>query len=194
MDLEKNGKLIARLRKEAGLTQKQLADKMHISDRAVSKWERGLGCPDVSLLGRLSEIFSVNIEKLLAGDLYEDSVPGGNMKRIEFYSCPVCSNILISTGRAELSCCGRKLTPLIPAVLDETLRPDIKAIENDIYVVFDHPMTKDEYISFVANVGYDRYTFVRLYPEQGAEVRLPQVPGGKIYFATNGGKLYYLDN
>ena len=50
MDLSKVGKLISTLRKEKDMTQKQVADLMNISDKAISKWERGLGCPDVSLL------------------------------------------------------------------------------------------------------------------------------------------------
>ena len=54
MDCEKIGKLIRSLRRERGLTQLGLAEQMHISDKAVSKWERGLGCPDVSLLPELS--------------------------------------------------------------------------------------------------------------------------------------------
>ena len=88
MDNEKVGKLIYQLRKENGLTQKQLADLMYISDRTISKWECAQGCPDISLLGHLSEIFEVNIEKLLAGDLSPAGPEGGNMKRVKLYVCP----------------------------------------------------------------------------------------------------------
>ena len=63
MDCNKVGKLISDLRKEQKMTQKQLADALNISDKAISKWERGLGCPDVSLWQDLSQIFGVNIEK-----------------------------------------------------------------------------------------------------------------------------------
>lgn len=69
MDCTRVGKLIFRLRKEKGLTQKQLADMMNISAKTVSKWECGMGCPDVSLLGELSEVLNVNIEKILEGNL-----------------------------------------------------------------------------------------------------------------------------
>ena len=69
MDCSRVGKLILSLRKEMNFTQKQLADTMNISDKTVSKWERGLGCPDVALLGELSEILGINIEKILLGDL-----------------------------------------------------------------------------------------------------------------------------
>ena len=68
MNTEKIGSLIAKLRKEKGLTQKELADQLHITDRAVSKWERGLGCPDISLLDDLAKILGVSISSLLNGE------------------------------------------------------------------------------------------------------------------------------
>lgn len=68
MDTEKIGALIAKLRKEKGLTQKELANQLHITDRAVSKWERGLGCPDISLLDDLAKILGVSISSLLNGE------------------------------------------------------------------------------------------------------------------------------
>lgn len=68
MDTEKIGSLIAKLRKEKGLTQKELANQLHITDRAVSKWERGLGCPDISLLDDLAKILEVSISSLLNGE------------------------------------------------------------------------------------------------------------------------------
>ena len=67
MDYQKIGDLISKLRKEKGLTQKELADKLFITDRAVSKWERGLGCPDVSLLDDLSKILDISIIEILKG-------------------------------------------------------------------------------------------------------------------------------
>ena len=53
MDLSKTGKTIAKLRRSAGFTQASLAEKLGISDKAVSKWERGIACPDVSLWNKL---------------------------------------------------------------------------------------------------------------------------------------------
>lgn len=71
MDNTSVGKLIFALRKELGMTQLQLAEQMHISDKTVSKWERGLGCPDVSLLPELSRLLGVDLASLLAGSLNE---------------------------------------------------------------------------------------------------------------------------
>ena len=67
MNPEKMGALIQKLRKEKGLTQKEVADKLHVTDRAVSRWERGIGCPDISLLNDLSNILDISISTLLTG-------------------------------------------------------------------------------------------------------------------------------
>ena len=82
---------------------------MNLSDRTISKWERGLGCPDVSLLRELYHVLGVNVEKILLGDLEPNSADGENMKRVKFYVCPTCGNVLTATGEAEVSCCGYRL-------------------------------------------------------------------------------------
>ena len=108
----KIGNLIYTLRKEKQLTQLQLAERMNISDKTVSKWERGLGCPDISLLPDLSKILEVNLEELLSGKLDINSITGGNMKKTKFYICPQCGNIITSSEDAAISCCGKKLSLL----------------------------------------------------------------------------------
>ena len=84
MDQEKVGRIIKTLRKDKGMTQRELSEMLNVTDRAVSKWERGLGCPDVSLLTSLSEIFSVDIESIIEGDMEENEKRSGNMKRTKF--------------------------------------------------------------------------------------------------------------
>ena len=185
MDCSKVGKLILGLRKEKDMTQKQLADAMNISDKTISKWERGLGCPDVSLLRGLSEVLNVDIEKILLGDLEPNNADGGNMKKIIFYMCPNCGNTLTSIGESDVSCCGRKLMPLIPKPVDEIHKLTVEEIENDFYITFTHEMSKKHYINFIAYVAYDRVLFIKLYPEQGSEVRFPKMYGGKIYMCCN---------
>ena len=69
MNYENTGTIIRRLRLEAGLTQSELASRLFISDKTVSKWERGLGLPDVALLSKLSTVLNVNIEEMLQGEL-----------------------------------------------------------------------------------------------------------------------------
>lgn len=67
MDLSKTGKTIAKLRRSAGFTQASLAEKLGVSDKAVSKWERGIACPDVSLWNKLSILLDTDIESLIYG-------------------------------------------------------------------------------------------------------------------------------
>lgn len=185
MDCRMVGQLILNLRKEKELTQKQLADKINVSDKAVSKWERGLGCPDITLLNKLAETLNINIEKILSGNLSQNDTDRGNMKKIRFYLCPKCGNIITSTGEAEISCCGRKLSPLTAQKCDEEHNLKIETIEDDFYITFSHEMTKTHFISFIAYVSFDRIFLIRLYPEQGGEVRFPKLHGGKIFFCCN---------
>ncbi len=181
MDCSKVGKLILALRQEKGMTQKALADAMNISDRTISKWERGNGCPDVSLLRELSDILGVKIEKLLAGDLEPNETDGGNMKKVKFYVCPECGNILCCTGDSEIACCGRTLAPLTARPEDSEHAICVEEIEDDFYVTMQHEMSKQHYITFAAYVTYDRVLLVKLYPEQPAEIRFPKMHGGTLY-------------
>ena len=59
------GMMIASLRKENGMTQLELAEKMGVTDKAVSKWERDISCPDVSSIPKLAEVFGVSVDELM---------------------------------------------------------------------------------------------------------------------------------
>jgi transcriptional regulator with XRE-family HTH domain len=185
MDCGQTGKLILTLRKERGLTQHQVAEALGVSEQAVSKWERGLGCPDIELLHALAGFFGVRAERLLAGDLDPNDTDGGNMKRLKLYVCPECGNLLTATGAGELSCCGRKLEPLLPHPMDEAHRVTTEPVEDEWYLTFSHPMEKRHFIRFIAYVGSDRVLLVRLYPEQGGELRMPQMHGGRLYLCCS---------
>lgn len=191
MDCEKVGELIRSLRIECGLTQKQLADAMNISDKTVSKWERGLGCPDISLLPELSILLKVNIEKILSGDLNPNELLGGNMRMTQFYVCSECGNIMTSTGNAELSCCGRKLEALVPEKANETHVLQLETIEDEWYIETSHEMTKVHYISFIAFVTGEKMYLVKQYPEWGIHLRLPKMGHGKLYHYCNQHGLFY---
>lgn len=180
MDNEKTGRLIKRLRTERGLTQIRLAEALGVSDKAVSKWERGRGAPEVSLLKVLSDVFGVNIEKILQGEMEQNDSDGGNMKRIKFYVCPSCGNVLTATGGAEISCCGRRLEPLEVKSADGAHTAKVERIEDDYFVTISHEMTKTHYLAFAAYVMSDRLLFIRLYPEQSAELRFPRMQGGRL--------------
>lgn len=163
---------------------------MNISDKTISKWERGLGCPDVNLLGELSNFFEINIEKILDGDLKSNDRDQGNLKHIKFCVCPTCGNVIHNTGKAEISCCGRKLSPLTAKPADEMHTAAIEDMGAEYYITFNHEMTKAHYISFVAYVSNDKLLLVKLYPEQAAAVSLPKM-GSKQLLHRYNGKLYY---
>ena len=182
MDLTKTGKLIAEQRREMGLTQKALADKLGICAKTVSKWETGHGFPDVCLISALSEIFQIDTAKLLSGEMPQIKPEVGNVKRTKFYVCEKCGNVLTALGNAEILCCGKKLVPLRAEKTDTEHMPEVQKTEDDYYITFSHPMTKEHYISFVSYVRFDRVLTIKLYPEQNAEVRFPQMRGGKLYF------------
>ena len=104
MDQSKTGGLIRALRTQKGLTQKVLAEAVGVGDKAVSKWERGLGCPDVSLLPELSRVLGVKLEALLSGELDTNEQERGNMKKLKFYICPDCGNLITAASEAGVSC------------------------------------------------------------------------------------------
>lgn len=185
MDLLKTGNLIKNLRCEAGLTQKALAEKLGISPKTVSKWETGKGFCDVSLLAELSKIFSVDINKLIKGEMPLAKKELSNVKKTRFFVCEKCGNVLTSIQDAKISCCARFLAPLVPKPPDDDHKINIEKIEDDFYITFSHPMTKEHYISFFSYVRFDRTLMIKLYPEQGAEVRFPQMRGGKMYYYCN---------
>lgn len=186
MQDQRTGALLRKLRQERGWTQRQVAEQLGVSTQAVSKWERDQGIPDVGLLPHLAEIFGVSMEGLLDGGLNPAAPDGGNMKRLQFYVCPDCGNILTSSSGGQLSCCGRKLEPLRAVPADAEHAVTAQEVAPDWYVTFRHPMEKGHFIRFAACVAPDRLLLVRLYPEQGSEVRLPQLRGGgKLYLCCS---------
>lgn len=193
MEQDSIGKLILRLRREKGLTQRELAEELHVTDKTVSKWECGQGWPDVSLFPALSAALNVRVDSLLAGKLSPNSADGGNMKKVRFYVCPTCGNILTSTGPAEPACCGRRLEPLTPRPCDEAHRLTFERLDGQLYVTFSHEMTKEHYLRFVAYVDWDRLLLVRLYPEQGGELSLPELHGGRFYIGCSRDGLWVSD-
>lgn len=142
MDCVKIGRLIAKLRKEQNLTQKNIADALGIQSKTVSKWECGLGCPDLSLWPELSTILGFDMKQMMEGEITPNKPDAGNMEKIRFYVCPSCGNVLVSTGSASIFCCGRKLEQTLP--LDTPALPKItfEEMDADYFITVDHPMTK----------------------------------------------------
>ena len=193
MDCQKTGELIYQVRREKRMTQKALADQMNISDKTVSKWERGLGCPDVSLLPELSKILGIDIEMILSGSLDSNEAIGGNMRKVKFFVCNECGNIVTSTGETSISCCGRKIESAKVKKADEEHKLEVEPIETEWYISCAHEMMKDHFISFIAVATGDKLLLTKQYPEWNLQVRIPKRGRGKlIWFSTSKGLFYQL--
>ena len=193
MDNAKIGNLIYQLRKEKNMTQLQLAEKLGISDKAVSKWERGLGSPDLSLMPGLSEIFGVDLEKLLTGEMPPKKTVNGNMKRMLFYVCPDCGNMITAMADANISCCGKIMTAIKPQKSDERHKLNVEIIETDYYLTTAHPMERDHYITFVALITADGLTMKKLYPQWDMQARIPFRKHGRLVWHCSKDGLFYMD-
>lgn len=187
------GNTIKKLREKKQLTQKELADRLLISDKTVSKWETGKGLPDVGIITDLGEVLGVSLAELLTGEYAENTNRAGNMKKLGFYVCPVCGNVITSLGEGAYSCCGitlPKLSVEAPEDTDEIHRIETELVDDEFYVAMNHPMKKEHYISFFAYVTTNICQLVKLYPEQDAEVRFARKGHGYIYAYCNRHGLY----
>ena len=171
MDRYVTGAVIRQLREDKKMTQEELAEKVCVSSKAVSKWETGRGLPDVSLLQPLAETLGISVIELFSGDAVQNRNRSANMAKTVFYVCPVCGNVIWSTGEAVVSCCGIVLPPLEPEEPDAAHALTREIAEDEYYVTVDHPMEKDHYISFLAAVSDQGVQLVKLYPEGNAEAR-----------------------
>lgn len=192
MDNEKIGKLIYTLRKEKAMTQLELAEEMHISDKTVSKWERGIGCPDVSLFAELSRVFNVDLEKLLSGELRANEASRGNMKKTQVYVCPVCGNLVTAMEDAAVSCCGKKMTALVPQKANDEEKLNVELSDGDYYITSNHPMERGHYITFVALLTGDGMMLKKQYPEWDLQVRIPTFGHGKLLWHCSEHGLFYM--
>lgn len=176
------GMLIRELREKHQLTQAELAQKLCVSDKTISKWETGKGTPDVSLLEPLAQVFGISLSELMSGNTVRNVNVSSNILRSKFYVCPVCGNVLHSMGEAVIHCHGMLLEPLEPKETDEEHMMFIEGVEDEYYVRVDHEMTKQHYISFAAALSPDRMQMVRLYPEGNAEARFQMRGVKKMLF------------
>ncbi|MBQ6148094.1 MAG: XRE family transcriptional regulator [Oscillospiraceae bacterium] len=139
----------------------------------------------MSLLEPLAKALDISVIELLSGEDVQNRNRTFNMMRGKFYVCPVCGNVIRSTGEALISCCGITLPPVDPEPEDEEHRIHVETLEDEYYVTVDHPMTKDHYISFLAAVTDIGIQFVKLYPEGNAEARFKINRVRKLYAFCN---------
>ena len=176
------GKTIRNLREARGLTQETLAADIHVSAKAVSKWETGKGFPDVSLLEPLAASLGISVIELLSGSTVRNRNRAANMLRSRLYVCPVCGNVVQAAGEAVISCCGIILPPQEAEEADDEHRIQAEIVDGEYYLTLQHPMTKVHYISFLLAVSDRGTQLVKLYPEENAETRF-RIPGVKVLYA-----------
>lgn len=166
------GAIIKQLREGKGMTQAQLAARLQVSDKAVSRWETAKGYPDITLIEPLAQALDISVMELLSGDWVTNANRAGNLLRSKWYVCPICGNILHSTGAAVVSCCGLTLPPLEAELPDGDHAITVEPVEDEYYVTVDHPMEKGHFLSFLAGVSDEGVQLVKLYPEGSGAARL----------------------
>ena len=182
------GSTIRLLRESKNMTQAELAHTLAVSAKTISKWETAKGLPDISLLEPLAAALGVSVLELMQGEPVINRNRAANLLRSKLYVCPVCGNVLHSTGQAVVSCCGVTL----PAQniseaenADEHHQLTVERVEDELFVTIHHPMTKEHSISFIAYLTGDKFQLVKLYPEGNATCRFPLRGKGVLYFYCN---------
>ena len=115
------------------MTQEELAQKINVSSKAVSKWETGRGFPDIGLLEILAKALDVSVIELLSGANIQNKNRAADMRKCRFYVCPVCANVIQATGEAVVSCCGITLPPLEAEEPDEDHKIYVERQDGEYY-------------------------------------------------------------
>lgn len=187
------GTLIKELREKSNMTQVELAKKLSISDKTISKWETGKGLPDISMLKPIAKAFNISIAELMSGTKINNANTSSNVMRSKFYVCPICGNVIHCMGEASVNCHGYTLTPLNPKETDEHHMIFIEKVEDDYYIQIDHDMTKEHYISFVAALSEDKVQYIKLYPEGSVEARFDTRGIKRVVFYCNKDGFFCID-
>ena len=187
------GAVIKELREKNHLTQAELAERLCVSDKTISKWETAKGYPDISLLEPIAKVFGISITELISGNAVSNVNVSANMMRSRFYVCPVCGNIIHCMGEAVINCHGVLLTPSQAEETDENHKIFIERVEDEYYVRIEHDMTKKHHISFVAALSSDKIQMLKLYPEGNPEARFKMNGVKKIFFYCNRDGLFSIN-
>lgn len=184
------GAMIKKLRESKNITQAELANRLSISDKTISKWETGKGYPDITLVEPLAQSLEISVIELMSGSDVTNMNRSHNVNRMKFYVCPVCGNVITSIGDTVVSCCGVTLPALEAEDADQMHTLSVEKSEDEYYVTVNHDMSKSHYISFIAAVKDNSVEMTKLYPEGIAEARFKISRTKKIFFYCNRHGLY----
>ena len=179
------GATIKEIREHCNMTQIELAEKIGVSSKTISKWETGKGLPDISLIQPLAQALGLSVIELMNGEHVANKNISANMLRSKFYICPICGNVIHAIGDMVVSCCGITLPALEAEEADAEHVVTIENVEDEQFITVHHPMTKQHFISFLAHVTSDRFQLVKLYPEGNPETRLQLRGRGYLYYYCN---------
>ena len=179
------GTTIKQLREDRSMTQADLAEAIGVSSKTISKWETAKGLPDITLLQPLAKALGISVIELMNGEQIINRNVSANLMRSKFYVCPVCGNIIHSTGNAVVSCCGITLPPLEAEEAEEDHAVTVENVEDEHFITVHHPMTKAHFITFAAFVTCDRMQLLKLYPEGDAQTRMQLRGRGYLYYCCN---------
>lgn len=179
------GAAVKSLREKRGMTQAELADKIGVSSKTVSKWETARGLPDITLLQPLAQALGVCVIELMNGEPITNRNVSANLLRCRLHVCPICGNVIHALGDALVSCCGVTLPALEAEERDDDHAISIERVEDEHFITVQHPMTKEHFISFAAFVTCDRMQLVKFYPEGNAETRMQLRGRGYLYWYCN---------
>lgn len=103
------------------------------------------------------------------------------LNRLKIFCCPACGNVSFVFGKASMECCDTKLEPLEIVEAAEEDRYTSTEMDGEYLLQYGCPMTKSHYIAAVIVERYDNIALFRMFPEQSAAIRIPFLPGSKIY-------------
>ena len=109
------GAVIKELREKNKMTQLQLAERLGVTDKSISKWENLRGLPDITLLEPIAKAFKISVTELISGNTIHNANVSANMLRSKFYVCPICGNVIHSMGDSFLP--GWACAPVRQAVM-----------------------------------------------------------------------------
>lgn len=193
MDQHITASTIKTLRIKNGLTQEELARKLNVSNKTISKWENKRGYPDIALLEPIAEAFNISVIELLSGKQITNTNVSANLLKSKFYVCPICGNIINSVGDAQISCHGINLFPEEIQDNDDDHQITLESVEDEYWFKINHPMNKKHYISFISGIYTDKIVTKKLYPESEAEISLKKSNLKKIVYYCNRNGLFETD-
>ncbi|MEG1684283.1 MAG: hypothetical protein RR295_10645 [Oscillospiraceae bacterium] len=113
------------------------------------------------------------------------------MKNSNYYICPLCGNVIVSLSEVTLSCCGRPIQRSVMEKASAEEEMTVTLVEDEHFITSNHPMTKEDYISFTSFATGEKLEILRHFPEWNLEMRIPKNQHGKLIWYSKSKGLHY---